>query len=60
MRAYLYFRWFDMWIGVFYDRKTKATYIQLLPMIGIVLCKKVKVPENEELRKHNSGCNAGG
>jgi len=49
-----------MWIGVFYDRKTKATYIQLLPMIGIVLCKKVKVPENEELRKHNSGCNAGG
>lgn len=30
-----YFRWFDMWIGAYYDRKMDVLYLQLLPCIGI-------------------------
>jgi len=35
MKINLYFKWFDFWIGWFYDTKKKILYIQLLPMIGI-------------------------
>jgi len=31
----LYFRWFDFWVGVFYNRTFKTVYIQPFPMFGI-------------------------
>jgi hypothetical protein len=35
MKIKLYFKWFDFWVGFFYDRKKNILYIGLLPMIGI-------------------------
>jgi hypothetical protein len=31
------FAWFDMWVGVFVDRKAKRVYIMPLPCVGIVI-----------------------
>lgn len=30
-----FFRWYDLWVGVFIDTKTPAIYICPLPMIGV-------------------------
>ena len=29
------FAWYDLWVGVFIDRKTRRAYILPLPCIGI-------------------------
>ncbi len=29
--------WFDFWIGVYWDRKSRRLYILPIPCIGIVL-----------------------
>jgi hypothetical protein len=29
------FKWYDMWIGLFYDRKSKTTYICPFPTLVI-------------------------
>lgn len=42
MKIQLLFAWYDLWIGLFYDKKKNWIYILPLPMIGIVL----KLPEN--------------
>lgn len=31
------FAWYDLWIGVYWDRKARALYILPLPCIGVVL-----------------------
>jgi hypothetical protein len=31
------FAWYDLWIGVFWDRKAKRLYVLPLPCIGVVL-----------------------
>ena len=33
----LIFAWYDFWIGLYYDRKQKAIYISLLPMVILKL-----------------------
>lgn len=30
-----YFRWFDIWIGAYWDRKTRMLYLGYFPMLGI-------------------------
>jgi hypothetical protein len=35
-----FFRWYDMWIGAFWDRKGRILYVCPLPMFGV----KVTVP----------------
>jgi len=35
MKIAPYFKWFDFWIGLFYDVGKKILYIGLLPTIGI-------------------------
>lgn len=30
-----YFRWYDMWMGLYWDRTDKCLYIGYLPMLGI-------------------------
>lgn len=38
--ANLYFKWFDLWVGVFIDRyssTSRQVYIQLIPMVGLHL-----------------------
>lgn len=37
MRVRPLFAWYDLWIGAFWDRKTRKLYILPLPCIGIVI-----------------------
>lgn len=30
-----FFRWYDFWVGAYYDRARKVLYICPLPMIGV-------------------------
>ena len=30
-----FFRWYDLWVGAYYDRDNKALYICPLPMVGV-------------------------
>lgn len=32
-----FFRWYDFWVGVYYDQKERTLYICPLPMLGIRL-----------------------
>lgn len=29
------FAWYDLWMGIYWDRKSRALYLLPLPMIGI-------------------------
>lgn len=33
----LLFAWYDIWIGVYWDKKSKRLYILPIPMFGIVI-----------------------
>lgn len=48
VRVRPYFKWFNSWIGLYYDVKERAIYIGIVPMIGI----KVELPETKRSRKH--------
>lgn len=37
MKIQFLFKWYDFWIGLFYDRKKKWVYILPVPMIGIIV-----------------------
>lgn len=30
-----FFRWYDLWVGAYYDRGSRTVYICPLPMIGV-------------------------
>jgi len=36
-RARLVIAWYDAWVGVFWDRKSRKLYILPLPCVGVVL-----------------------
>lgn len=36
-RVSLVFAWYDLWVGAFWDRKSRKLYILPLPCIGIVV-----------------------
>lgn len=42
MKVQLIFKWFDFWIGIFYDQKKNWVYFLPIPMVGIIF----KLPEN--------------
>jgi hypothetical protein len=31
------FAWYDLWMGVYWDRKTRNLYVLPLPCIGVVI-----------------------
>jgi hypothetical protein len=35
-----FFRWYDLWVGFYWDRKTRTLYICPLPMIGVAIGHK--------------------
>lgn len=35
MKIQLIFVWYDLWIGLFIDRKNKTVYLFPIPMVGI-------------------------
>lgn len=37
MKIRLLFAWYDLWVGAFWDRKSRKLYILPLPCIGIVI-----------------------
>lgn len=32
-----FFRWYDLWVGAYWDRKTRELYVCPLPMVGVKL-----------------------
>ena len=30
-----FFRWYDLWVGAYYDREARALYVCPLPMFGV-------------------------
>jgi hypothetical protein len=45
MKIQFIFRWYDFWIGVFYDRKKRWIYFLPVPMVGIV----IKLPSPKKI-----------
>jgi hypothetical protein len=43
MKIQFIFKWYDIWIGFFYDKKKKWIYFLPLPMIGVI----IKLPERQ-------------
>lgn len=37
MKVNLFFAWFDLWVGVFIDRKRKRLYILPVPCLGLLI-----------------------
>lgn len=37
MRVKPIFAWYDLWIGVFWDRKAHKLYVFPMPCVGLVL-----------------------
>tara|TARA_R110002124_G_scaffold281430_1_gene455745 strand:+ start:95864 stop:96007 length:144 start_codon:yes stop_codon:yes gene_type:complete len=37
MKVKLLFAWYDLWIGVFYDKNKNWLYILPVPMFGVIL-----------------------
>ena len=35
MKLTPFFRWYDLWIGAYYDVKTKTLYVCPIPMFGV-------------------------
>jgi hypothetical protein len=35
MKIKLFFRWYDLWIGAYIDKKNRAIYIIPIPTLGI-------------------------
>jgi len=34
-RIKLYFKWYDFWVGWYYDTENKALYLGYFPMLGV-------------------------
>ena len=53
MKIKPYFKWFDFWIGFFYDIKKKILYIGILPMLGIKISFYKELPplQTEKITK---------
>jgi hypothetical protein len=32
-----YFKWFDFWVGLFYDKSKRRLYVGMLPMVGVLI-----------------------
>lgn len=47
MKIEFIFKWFDFWVGLFWDTKKKWLYILPLPMVGVILKFKNKSNTNE-------------
>jgi len=37
MRIHFLFAWYDLWMGIFWDRKQRKLYFLPFPCVGVVL-----------------------
>lgn len=37
MRVRFLFAWYDLWIGAYWDRKSRSLYVLPIPMLGFVV-----------------------
>lgn len=42
LQAKPFFRWYDFWIGFYYDRDTHTLYVCPIPMFGVKIALGVK------------------
>jgi hypothetical protein len=36
----LFFRWYDLWIGAYWDRHSRTLYVCPVPMLGVAISFK--------------------
>jgi len=53
MKITPFFRWYDIWVGVFIDTKKRTAYICPLPMIGL---KIELIRRKPDIASRNSIC----
>jgi hypothetical protein len=51
MKIQFLFKWYDLWVGIFYDRKNRWIYLLPLPTVGIIL--KLPTPTIKKLNIHD-------
>lgn len=49
-----FFRWYDLWIGAYWDRVHRKLYICPLPMIGVVI-QVTRPIQTSEPHRHSAG-----
>lgn len=47
MRMRPLFAWYDLWIGVFWDRKSRKLYILPVPCLGVVITFRPTTPAQD-------------
>jgi len=47
MRVKLFFRWYDLWVGMYIDINDKCLYICPIPMFGIKIKLKGSMPNEK-------------
>lgn len=43
MSVRLIFAWFDMWIGAYWDARSRRLYVFFVPMLGVVITFRERV-----------------
>jgi hypothetical protein len=58
IRIKFLFAWYDLWVGAFWDRKSRKLYILPLPCVGVVIWfpKKCSKCGNVEVFEQQTGC----
>ena len=61
MKIQFLFKWYDLWVGIFYDRKNRWIYILPLPTVGVIIklppppVEKLNIPDVSGLACGNCG-----
>jgi hypothetical protein len=47
MKFRLFFAWYDLWVGMYWNKKKRTAYLCLIPMV----CLKIAFGQNDSLWK---------